>query len=129
MNGIVLCYEPRPGALSAQTVGALAARGLRVKRVGPRDLGRTVGELAGLSAPETAPASDGEALNESAVIFCGVSEGTLDAALAALRRSRYRGLKAVLTEHNRDWPLGQLFTELLRERAAIAQGGVEHGGA
>jgi len=129
MTGIALCYEPRPNAFTAQMAGVLAAQGLRVKRVGPGDLSRTVGELAGLPGPETAPEPAGDGLKEPAVIFCGVTEQTLDRALTALRRARYRGLKAVLTEHNKDWPLGRLFAELLRERAAIARSGVEHNGA
>lgn len=52
MTGIALCYEPRAGALPPLTCGALAARGLRVKKVGPADLERTMGFLAGLD-PET----------------------------------------------------------------------------
>lgn len=60
------------------------------------------------------------------MIFCGVTERTLDAALAALKRAKYFGLKAILTQTNRDWTLGALLSELARERAAIANGDGAH---
>lgn len=127
MTGIALCYEPRAGALPPLTCGALAARGLRVKKVGPADLERNVGFLAGLDPEAPAPETPSPAPEEPAVIFCGVTDQTLDASLAALKRAKYFGLKAVLTQTNRAWTLGALLSELVRERAAMAEGDSAHG--
>ena len=63
-----------------------------------------------------------QALPAPMIVFAGLSPQHFDDALAALRQTKLAlPYKAVLTPHNAAWTPAQLFRELDRERAAIAQ--------
>lgn len=98
---------------------AAAPFGAEVVSVGKEGWNRTLGELAGLDKPtgSTAPAAMGPA--GKMMVFCGL-EQELDGLLAALRPVGGGALKAVLTEHNRHWKAAGLYSELSRERQAMA---------
>lgn len=65
----------------------------------------------------------GKPVDESMVLFCGLTEKQLDKILAALKREG-AGIdyKAVLTKENANWNVLRLFAELAREKAAYGKG-------
>lgn len=88
--------------------------------VGAEQLGETAGRLAATNAaPTAAPPPEGAPACEF-MLLCGLGDRQLDRLLAAMRRA---GLsvpyKAVLTEHNKSWPLGTLIEEVAREHARM----------
>ena len=62
-----------------------------------------------------------EAIPESMMVFCGVSQPQLEAILNAIHLAKLPPipLKAVLTESNRTWNSLQLREELLKEREEL----------
>lgn len=97
----------------------LAALGIAVTEVAPYQLLQPVGLLAGCGG-EPAQLYFGRAPREPVLILAGFSPAQLDGLLAALRRAGIHiPLKAVLTQHNRDWSLLSLIEELRREHAAM----------
>ena len=74
-----------------------------------------VGALVGL---ETLPQEEPECVELTAevLLMCGLTENSLQAVLAALRKAGlYIPYKAFLTQTNKDWNVGQLFGELYQE--------------
>lgn len=120
MTPKVLFYDPTGAASAAKWV--LARARIRICPVTAAQAGLTVGALAdGQTAPADA-VSPAALPQDPVLIFCGLTEAQLDAALAGLRRA---GLprsvyKAVLTAHNASWTFADLCAELARERAAYA---------
>lgn len=110
---------------SAARLQALSAvlipQGIAVRFVAPRELGQTVGALAGTDPPAAIPAdfSPRHADTES-LVLCGLGSGELDALLASLREA---GLsipcKAVLTPVNRGWRFDDLIGQLADEHEAV----------
>ena len=82
--------------------------------------GETVGRLVSSNAavhdappPETSP-------QEPFMLLCALGDRQLDRLLAAMRRAGVSvPYKAVLTEHNKDWTLSALITEIAREHEAM----------
>lgn len=57
-------------------------------------------------------------ISEELLIFCGISSQKLDQVLSMLRSSGLTvSLKAVMTAHNVNWTLADLYEELCAERA------------
>lgn len=103
-----------------ETVCARAA--VRFRRVEPRELGQTVGELCGLPG---APKRHGEGAADDmpALVLWGLEGDELDAFLGLLREARVSiPLKAVVTDTNKAWPFGALLKELAAERREMEQG-------
>ena len=66
-------------------------------------------------------AQKGAPLPEPMLLFCGVSSSLLGKALQVMQQEQIPliPLKAVLTEHNRQWKPRQLYGELSREDQAV----------
>lgn len=116
----VLLYglpKETPAGRAAREV--LAAPGIAVTEVAPYQLLQPVGVLAGYGG-EAAQLYFGRAPQEPVLVMAGFSSAGLDGLLAALRRAGIViPLKAVLTQHNRNWSLLALIEELQREHAAM----------
>ena len=94
---------------------------VRLRAVEKREYARPLGELV-----ESGPEGDwdGEAFDEEMLVMAHFPPALVQAFLQGLRRAGVRpgGLKAVLTPTNAQWDSLALYTELCREREAIAQG-------
>lgn len=88
--------------------------------VGEEALGETVGRLASANG-ETADAGVPERVPEAAfMLLCALGDRQLDRLLAAMRRAGvFVPYKAVLTATNRDWTLGALIDEVVREHEML----------
>lgn len=82
--------------------------------------GETVGRLASANG-ETADAGVPERVPEAAfMLLCALGDRQLDRLLAAMRRAGvFVPYKAVLTATNRDWTLGALIDEVVREHEML----------
>ena len=94
---------------------------VRLRAVERREYARPLAELV-----ENGPEGDwaGEAFDEEMLVMAHFPPALVQAFLQGLRRTGVRpgGLKAVLTPTNAQWDSLALYTELCREREAIAQG-------
>ena len=119
----VLLYglpKETPAGRAAREI--LAALGIAVTEVAPYQLLQPVGVLAGYEG-EAAQLYFGSAPQELVLMMAGFSSVQLDSLLAALRRAGIViPLKAVLTQHNRNWSFLSLIEELQREHAAMHPG-------
>lgn len=110
-------FDSLPAILAVEAaVGPLGAEVVPVSR---GDYNRPLAALAGLpSAPGTPYA--GGTLGGRMLVLCGLDD-QIDALLPALAAAGAgpECLKAVLTDHNREWTAVTLFGELWRERRAI----------
>lgn len=113
----VLMYNLE-GEAARKLASVLAPLGLRVRQVAPEQYGAP---LALLAAGRGERGEAAPPLGEPMLVFCGVAEGTLDRALAALRRPDVPrvGLKAVLTPSNAMWDARRLHAALAEERQAF----------
>ena len=88
-----------------------------------RQLSETAGKLAsGNAAPDAGGTTEADAAAPETefLLLCGLGDRQLDRLLANLRRAGVSvPYKAVLTEHNRDWPLGKLVGEVAREHELL----------
>ena len=115
-----LPVDSEKGRLVRQAIGALRIHAVDLR---PDQLSQTVGHCAGLhgfgSNDRPLPA---EPVDEEALIMSGLSDEKINRLLGLLRKSGAApvGLMAVVTEHNRSWPLARLITELQRERRVMA---------
>lgn len=87
---------------------------VRVRPLAAEELGRTVGDLAGVS-PKGVPAS-AEPIPEELLIVC-VPNGKWDAILESI--TPFKALKAVMTDTNRHWSVSALYRELCAERESL----------
>lgn len=78
--------------------------------------------LEELSRGKGEPGEAAEPLPEAMLVFCGLGQALLNQVLEVIRVANLPPipLKAVLTETNREWDTRQLYTELCREREAVA---------
>lgn len=125
--------KPRPGALIL-LFGLTAAQeklvrtaglkwGLRCRVVPITQYNRTLEQLIA-NRPSELPEYEGPAPAGQAILLSGIPGALLQTFLQQLQRSHlpHSVLKAVLTEHNRQWTVLTLLEELGRERDAIANG-------
>ena len=119
----VLLYSlPKETPAGAAAREVLSALDIAVTEVAPYQLLQPVGVLAGYEG-EAAQLYFGRAPQEPVLVMAGFSSAQLDGLLAALRRAGVViPLKAVLTEHNRNWSMLALMEELQREHAAMHPG-------
>lgn len=119
---LVLFYTTRLLVHPAQLRHLLEGLGIPLRVVSPRQLGQTVGFLAGLPDCPERPAEAVKSFAEPVMVFCGFSQERLDQVLNVLRVSGGpAALKAVLTPTNQNWTLARLVRELQSERAEIAK--------
>ena len=92
---------------------------LRMRVVNPNQYNITLLELAEGKGEPAAEAP--EAIPESMLVFCGLSDALCTQVLEVIRVAQIPPipLKAVLTETNKDWNTLQLHEELLKEKAAL----------
>ena len=94
---------------------------VRLRAVERREYARPLAELV-----ENGPDGDwnGKAFDEEMLVMAHFPPALMQAFLQGLRRAGVRpgGLKAMLTPTNAQWDSLALYTELCREREAIAQG-------
>lgn len=101
-----------------------AAMKLQVRRLTEKDVGKSVGLLAGF---KTGKGSEGSGVAAAlyslpdCIIFAGVADKLIDDFLARYKSDGIEptGLKAVVTLHNMNWSLYELLEELKKERTAI----------
>ena len=85
-------------------------------------LSQTVGELVSGNTLPSGDGAAGAAPDASFALLCGLGDRQLDRLLAAMRRNGVHvPYKAVLTEHNRDWTLGQLIDAVVQEHDMMRQ--------
>lgn len=95
--------------------------GISMRTAGPDAWGQPLGALCGLD--RRAAGKAGKPLGEM-LVMAFFDDGLMNRFLAALRQNGVRvPLKAVLTPHNRAWPLTRLYTELKTEAAVLEAGG------
>lgn len=99
----------------------LRERKILTLTVEARQLAETAGKLASSNAAAGADGAASSAAPETEfLLLCGLGDKQLDRLLADLRRAGVKvPYKAVLTEHNRDWPLGKLIAEVAREHELL----------
>lgn len=101
----------------------LAGLGLQIIDITSDKLAQTLGFCAGISGyGPTSQAYEGEPFTEDVMILAALSDERINQLLAQIRKSGVGSvsLMAVVTEHNRSWPLARLFTELRGERQVMA---------
>ncbi|HIZ55319.1 MAG TPA: DUF3783 domain-containing protein [Firmicutes bacterium] len=116
--------------LSEDTVRGKKIRdGLREMGIGIIDLseeqlGEKLGYCAGMHgfSPAAEPYT-GEVFPEEVMIMKDLSQSRLGRMFQKLQADGVElpGLKAMVTQYNKDWPLYQLFAELSREHAAFVE--------
>lgn len=97
---------------------------MEIRPVGPEDLDRQVGALAGFSGfdgewreTETPPLPEG-----ACMVMAGLPSKAMDRLLAGMKQAGVSiPLKAVVTASNQTWSFARLMGELDRERAAISR--------
>lgn len=130
----VLLYNVKGTEIGKKLQPVLLRLGVRIRVVEESEYDLPMGQLAGVDMtgaeaegagidPETGRVPDAAAeLTEPMMVLCGFTSGRLDELLAQMRRGGVPriGLKAMLTATNRYWTSRQLYTELGREREAMA---------
>jgi len=118
----LLLFNIAPQKRAALQVIALRC-GCRVQTVPAEKHGATLAQIlsGGGEIVSTEP------FTEELLVMAGLNDRQLDTVLAELRRRKVHiPLKAVLTPTNAEWTAGELYTELCRERDAIARGKQAH---
>lgn len=107
---------------STQIAGVCKKLGMEAVPVPAKDLGQTMGALAGISGFErTKEIYGGPELPEEMLVMSGLLEEDVDRFLAACRRSGIPSVarKAILTPYNIRWTPVELFEELDKEHQAM----------
>ena len=109
---------------------ALLPHDFRLKYIGEEDYDTPIGTIAGMSDEDLATARDlavektpeaGE-ITEPLLVFVALTNKRLETALAAMRERKVSiPSKAMLTLTNSAWTPRELFTEIQKERKAIAE--------
>ena len=126
MNGLVLYYCPQGAQEAAKARLVFIRSKLRVKLLTEADLNELIGPYVGLKArpAEELPEGWEQVEPTSFMVFAGLRGHVLDKVLSDLVKSGVpRSVyKAVVTPTNAGWTFRALYTELTREREAMAQG-------
>ena len=98
------------------------ALGVTVKAVGKDSGSEQLGYLLGFSGFK-ASAEEKRELNDSCIVFSGITPNELNALLKALREAGIIiPLKAVCTPYNQSWKLADLVKELAKEHELMNGG-------
>ena len=121
---MVALYGLDAGTERGDAVRAVMERlGVRVRTIEPENLGDLVGAVAGLpgmrmrakAAPQDVPVDE-------FMLVCAMDGPKLDEVLAAMRAEGVPvAHKAMVTSHNRLWPVHILMSEVAREHAAMSR--------
>lgn len=121
MEKKVLLYEFK-GIRLGQVQKALEKLPFEIRVVERQEYGMTLGYLAGLEGSTVlGNRYEGPGMEQEMVVFAGFVGDDIDKSLKAFRDKGLAGvgLKAVLTETNRNWNSLQLFEELKKEHAQM----------
>lgn len=101
----------------------IKAEHLEVRYVEKEEYGQTIGALAGITELYDKNAVyKGKELRGEMMVFCGISDQTLDNILAAMRQAGIRiNCKSVMTPYNIAWKLPDLYNELEREHEEMTK--------
>ena len=125
---LVLYYTPEKSDADRLLKGALVRLGVRIRNIAPEQTGEKVGTLAGLSGfPEENRAAEAPVIPEKMLVLHGFGQQRLQGLLAALRKAKIPPipLKAMVTEHNADWTLYDLYQEIRAEHEKMTGGKTE----
>ena len=114
---LVLYYTPEKSDADRLLKGVLVRMGIRIRNLTPEQTGERVGALAGFPDFEQQEAAECPVIPEKMLILHGFGNQRLQELLAGLRKAKVPpiALKAMVTEHNADWTLYELYQELLAE--------------
>ena len=115
---LVLYYTPEKSDADRLLKGVLVRMGVRIRNLTPEQTGEKIGTLAGLAGcEEQTDAPEASAISEKMLILHGFSQQRLQELLAGLRKAKVPPipLKAMVTEHNADWTLYELYQEIRKE--------------
>ena len=109
---LVLYYTPEKSDADRLLKGVLVRMGVRIRNLTPEQTGEKIGALAQLAGcEEQTDAPEAPAISEKMLILHGFSQQRLQELLAGLRKAKVPPipLKAMVTEHNADWTLYELY--------------------
>ena len=94
-----------------------------IREITPAETGETLGALAGLPGYSLSGQSAAAVPDQEVMVLCRFRQKQLDAFLAKLRAMGVpqTGIKAILTDANKDWSFARLLNELLAEHAQFSQ--------
>ncbi len=97
----------------------LQSLGMNLMIIKESDLGQTLGYLAGRDGFEKTEAAVSKSFTESFMILDQVEDERILAISKAFEAAGmpYRGIKAMITEHNQHWKMADLFQEVSLEHA------------
>lgn len=125
---LVLYYTPEKSDADRLLKGVLVRMGVRIRNITPEQTGEKVGALAGLPGfAEQENATEAPVIPEKLLVLHGFGQQRLQGLLAALRKAKVPPipLKAMVTEHNADWTLYQLYQEIRAEHEKMTGGKTE----
>ena len=122
MKETILIFNPPEIEQLLKVEMALFPLHIRLRKIGPADYSHSLGYLAGMKdLPAAEEAYSGPELPGTLFVFCFLSDGRLDQALAALRKSGAGPFpyKAILTPTNCEWTAPACFEEIRKEHEAM----------
>lgn len=120
----VLLYGIKDTNKERKIKSILIRMGVKIKNISTDWCGEKVGYLAGIKGFESTGKIDStrEPVQEEMIIMKGFTGGRLDTLLKEMRKADARvNLKAIVTEHNQQWNLWELYEELKKEHEAMSQ--------
>ncbi len=123
---MVLYYAPEKTKTAAKLKGVLIQMGVRIRNVSREEAYESVGFLAGLDGFEKRQGADGGAqeMEQELLVLKNFTGRRMDELFARMRKAGVGRIdyKAVLTEHNVNWTLLDLYREIKREHEAMQTG-------
>ncbi len=122
-NEQILLYGIKDIEKERKLKGILIRMGVRIRNVSVDWCGEKVGYLAGIKGFEkSVDANEGkDPVPEEMLIMRGFTNTRLDMLLKEMRKANVRvNLKAIITEHNQQWNLWELYEELKKEHEAMS---------
>lgn len=116
----ILLYRLSDDTAKGAKIGQLLKeQGIKAIYLTEQSLPQKIGYLTGIAGYEKGPEEDTAVVQDELMAFYGFSNSRLNQFLQAYRQKGIEpvALKAMVTEHNRDWRLVDLFGELKREHA------------
>lgn len=127
---MVIYYSPQRTKSAAKLKGVLIQMGVRIRNVSREQAHEKVGFLAGLDGFEEEQAVQGDSAQEmeqELLIMKNFTGRRMDELFLRMRKAGVGRInyKAVLTEHNVNWTLLDLYREIKREHEAMQSGQAE----
>lgn len=121
---VLLYHLEETGERGAQLRQILRREGIAVREIREEMLGQSLGFCAGEAGfPADEGSYNGPVFPEEVLVFYGITGKRLDQLLRMLKEipGGPVALKAVVTQHNKAWPVGALFEELQKEHRLMAK--------